>query len=327
MTLPYLLQLGERIQSGLQRFPEEFRTRHRQFFLSRQLPEGGFSGRDVDLNGDPLFEDGVQADLYYTSFAVRGLAALGALDTATATRVAQWLIPHTGRVNSVIDIVSWLYSALAIQSAGAQDVLSTAVADWPQKIAAHLEIFRRTDGGYAKSTTGAVGSTYHSFLVALCYELIGEPLPQPEQLVAFVQQRQRDDGGFVEMPAMRRSGTNPTAAALGLLKICGALTPDIVNGLSSFLQEVTGDEGGFQANTRIPFSDTLSTFTGLVTCLDIGRPELIRGKRMRRFLNELELNTGGFLAAGWDQVADVEYTFYALGTLGLLENHAESLTS
>lgn len=319
MTTPYLLRLGARIQQGLQRLPEEFRERHRRFLLSRQLPDGGFSGRDVDLNGAPLFEDGVQADLYYTSFAVRGLGALGGLDAATAERVAHWLIPNAGRSSSVIDVASWLSAALAVQAASGVDPLAGAPADWPDRLAAQFERFRTPDGGYAKTAAGASGSTYHSFLVALCYELIGRPLPQPARLVDFVRQRQRDDGGFVEVGPMRRSGANPTAAAIGVLTMFHALDDAVRERTAQFFQEVRGDDGGFQANTRIPFSDLLSTFTGLLTCQDIGRPEIVDPRRLRRLLAELELPTGGFLAAAWDRVADVEYTFYALGTYGLLE--------
>ncbi len=322
MPAPYLLQLGERIQRGLRQLPDEFRRRHQAFILSRQLPDGGFSGRDVDLNGEPLFEDGVQADLYYTSFALRGLASLGEIDPVAAIKTGNWLKRNAGRTTSVIDIVSWLYSAIVIQSATGTDLLVDVAPDWSERLAVLLESFRVTDGGYAKTTSGASGSTYHSFLVALCYELIGRKVPKAERLVAFVQQRQRDDGGFVEVGPMRRSGTNPTAAAVAMLKMFGALDDDTRGHVADFLGEVRGDDGGFQANTRVPFSDTLSTFTGYLTGLDLGAAEILPAGKLKRFLQQLELKEGGFLAAGWDHVADVEYTFYALGTLGLLHETA-----
>ena len=46
-----------------------------------------------------------------------------------------------------------------------------------------LETTRLPDGGYARSTEGASGSTYHSFMVALTYELLGRGLPRPNSLV------------------------------------------------------------------------------------------------------------------------------------------------
>lgn len=318
MTAPYLLRLGERIQRGLSQLPEDFRRRHRVFLLSRQLPDGGFSGRDVDLNGEPVFEDGVQSDLYYTSFALRGLASLGEIDPAAISKTGDWLKRNAGRTTSVIDIISWLYSALVVQSGTGIDLLADVAPDWSERLAMLLESFRVADGGYAKTTSGASGSTYHSFLVVLCYELIGRSVPDVDRLIAFVQQRQRDDGGFVEVGPMRRSGTNPTAAAVAMLMMFDALDGTARSRVVDFLHEVRGDDGGFQANTRIPFSDTLSTFTGYLTSLDLEARDIIPSAKLRRFLNQLELNTGGFLAAGWDHIADVEYTFYALGTIGLL---------
>ena len=77
-------------------------------------------------------------------------------------------------------------------------------------------------------------------------------------------------------------------------------------------------EGGFQANTRIPFADGLSTFTGVLTAQDLGLDGLLDGRGIDGFIRRLELPSGGFKGAEWDQLADVEYTFYALGTLGLL---------
>ena len=38
----------------------------------------------------------------------------------------------------------------------------------------------------------------------------------------------------------------------------------------------------------------------------------------RELGTSLELPTGGFRGASWDQQADVEYSFYGLGILGLL---------
>ncbi|MBI1346751.1 geranyl transferase [bacterium] len=313
-----LLELGERIQRGLQQSSAEFRSRHRDFLLSRQLPTGGFAGRDVDLQGNPVFDDGVQADLYYTAFAVRGLAALEGFDTDTAELVGLWLQPFASRLLSVIDVVSWLYTAAMVQAACGKDLLADVAADWPTILAGKLEQLRCEDGGYAKSTASVSGSTYHSYLVVLCYQLIGQTLPDVDRLVQFIIERQREDGGFVEMAAMRRSGTNPTAAAIGILNIYNAMTSPIRTRAVNFFEQVRGDDGGFQANTRIPFSDALSTFTGYLTCLDIGHPELLPTRKLARYLKELELPTGGFLAAGWDRTPDVEYTFYALGTQGLL---------
>jgi geranylgeranyl transferase type-2 subunit beta len=117
---------------------------------------------------------------------------------------------------------------------------------------------------------------------------------------------------------MKRSGTNPTAAAAAILHMHGALDNELRDDVSAFLHEVRSGEGGFQANTRIPFADGLSTFTGLLTTQDLALPALVKPHKVDGFVRSLEFADGGFRGAAWDEVADVEYTFYALGTLGLL---------
>jgi geranylgeranyl transferase type-2 subunit beta len=211
-----------------------------------------------------------------------------------------------------------LYSAVVVQASGGEDILGETSANWPDRLAEMLEVFRAQDGGYRKTEEGAAGSMYHSFLVVLCYELIGRPLPQPKRLIQFVFDRQRDDGGFVEIAPMKRSGTNPTAAGAAILKILGALDARVREDVEAFLAEVRGSEGGFLANSRIPFSDGLSTFTGLLTAQDLGLTGLWNRQQVEAFVNTLELSTGGFRGASWDEAADVEYTFYGLGILGLL---------
>ena len=306
-TEPYLLQLGARLTEGLAGMDAARRDRHRSFLLSRQRPDGGFVGREGD------------SDLYYTSFAVRGLAMLGGLDQHCCETVSAWLRTHDWQRLGVIDLMNWLWLALAVQAFGGEDLLADAPPDWVDRIAARLESVRKADGGYAKSTEGAVGSTYHSFLVVLTYQLLGREVPRPGALVQFVYDRQREDGGFVEIGPMRRSGTNPTAAAAAVLQFLGAMDVAMRSDVGAFLSEVRNDEGGLQANTRVPFADGLSTFTGLLTLQDLGLAGILDPERVRGCYEQaLEFPTGGFRAATWDEAADVEYTFYGLGGLALL---------
>lgn len=304
---PYLIRLGNRLANGLANLDPERRTRHRAFILSQQEPDGGFSGREGD------------SDLYYTSFAVRGLAMLGGLAPADCWKIGGYLQSAYRQNLSIIDLVSWLYSALIVQASGGDDVLADAPPDWADQLAAKLESVRTADGGYAKTPEGAAGSTYHSFLVALTYELIGRSIPNPKALIQFLYDRQRDDGGFVEIRPMKRSGTNPTAAAVALLNLYGGMDEELREDVREFLLEVRSSEGGFQANTRIPFADGLSTFTGLLTAQDLGFGDILDRSQVEAFLtNWLEFPTGGFRGASWDEQADVEYTFYGLGVLALL---------
>ncbi len=318
MAHPYLFRLDERISRGLARWDVASRERHRQFILTQQNSDGGFGGRGLPVEFANAEPEGRESDLYYTAFAIRALSALKLFTPADAHQVARYLNVARSQQSTVIDVVSWLYSALMVQATAGIDLLAETDTSWPKQLAGLLEGFRSKDGGYAKTHEGALGSTYHSFLVALCYELIGQTLPDPQSLVSFIRTRQRDDGGFVEIAPMKRSGTNPTAAAIGVLMLHSSVGPNLRADVLAYLKDVRSDEGGFQANTRIPFADSLSTFTGYLTCLDLDAPHVIDATRLQQFILSLQHPHGGFRAATWDQSTDVEYTFYALGTLGLV---------
>jgi len=321
MATPYLFRLDERLALGMSRLDSARRERHRLFLLSQQNDDGGFGGRGLPPEDSTSLPEGRESDLYYTAFGIRALSALRAFQPEDARRVSQYLLQSRQRQASVIDVVSWLYSALMVQATSGIDVLADADPNWPKQLAAILEGFRTADGGYAKTREGAIGSTYHSFLVALCFELIGQILPSPDLLVKFIYDRQRDDGGFVEIAPMKRSGTNPTAAAVAVLTLHSTIGKNLREDVLAFLKDVRSDEGGFQANSRIPFADTLSTFTGYLTCLDLDERMMISPQRVEQFILSLEQPQGGFRAATWDHATDVEYTFYALGTLGLVWSH------
>jgi len=302
----YLQSLTARLAAGLSRTPDEFRARHSNYLLSSQNSDGGWSGREGD------------SDLYYTGFALRGLACLGSLAEPTVSRAANFLRGRLLQPASVVDFMSLLYAARLTQATGGPDVLSEHSSDWPARVAAALESFRKPDGGYAKATEGTAGSTYHTFLVALCYELIGLPLPLPTQVVNFIRSRRREDGGFVEVAPAKRGGTNPTAAAVALLLTLDAMDNAKRDTATNFLAAMQSPEGGLRANDRAPLADVLSTFTGLLTLSDLGAASRIDLTAVRRFIDSAESPTGGFRGGLWDQATDVEYTFYGLGVAALL---------
>ena len=303
----YLIQLADRVARGLSRIPAERIERHRGFLLTQQMPSGGFRGREGD------------ADLYYTGFAVRALAVTGGIPEAALESLTGYLRGQSPVAVGPIDLLSWMYAALVVQASGGVDLLGELPAEFPEQIVTGLNSLRTADGGYAKSQEGALGSTYQSFLISLILELLGKSLPRRNAMIQFLYDRQRDDGGFVEIAPMKRSGTNPTAAAVALLKSLNAMDDEIADDVLGFLTDVVSTEGGFQANTRVPFADGLSTFTGLLTAQDLGRRDVIAPDKVLDYVqSSLELPAGGFRGASWDQQADAEYTFYGLGILGLL---------
>jgi geranylgeranyl transferase type-2 subunit beta len=305
----YLLRLVSRLRAGLLRLPGDLRARQADYLRAAQAEGGGFPDRE----GGP--------DLYYTGFGLRGLAVLDALTPDVAGRAAGFLQVRLGHSATVVDFFSLLYAGLLVHAAGGPDVFANSPPDWPDRVAALLKTFRTADGGYGKAAGAASASTYHTFLVGLCHELLGRSLPRPEEAVRFVASRRRPDGGYVEVAPMRRSGTNPTAAAVGTLQLAlgPAFAPADLDETAAFLAGMASPEGGLRANDRAPLADLLSTFTGCWTLDQLGALSRIDVAAVRTYARTLELPAGGFRGGLWDQGSDVEYTFYGLGTLALLE--------
>lgn len=303
---PYLHQLTMRLAAGVLQLPEAVRQVHADYLKSLQQRDGGFPGREGG------------SDLYYTGFALRSLFLLGELLGPAADRAADYLRSRFQLTRNVLDLLSLIYGATLLDLSAGSDVLQAQSPAWRDGVAAVLEQLRRGDGGFAKSREGGASSTYHSFLCALCLQLIGRPLAQPERLVEFLLSQRCEGGGFREIRAVKRAGTNPTAAAIGALKLLAALDNDVAHDTIGFLSQMQTLEGGLLANTKIPVADLLSTFTGVVTLADLDGLEAIDAPAALRFARALERRGGGFCGAAWDTDADVEYTFYGLGCLALL---------
>jgi geranylgeranyl transferase type-2 subunit beta len=316
-TQPYLSRLTARLGDGLLRLPEDLRARHIDFVRRCQAADGGFPGRQGG------------SDLYYTGFALRSLAVLDGLTPDLLTRAADFLRSTLAQQASVVDFFSLLYSCLLVQAGGGPDVLAGAPADWPDRVASALETFRTADGGYARNVGAASGSTYHTFLVGLSYELLGREVPRPDEVAQFVASRRREDGGFAEFAPQRRSGTNSTAAAVGTLQlVAAAISDDVRAGAAELIASRVMDEGGLRATATAPLADLLSTFTGAWTLAELGALDRLDATEILEYARSLEIPDGGFagvcvpdVVKGFglpDEQADVEYTFYGLGVLGLL---------
>lgn len=307
----YLQKLTARLSNGLKRLPAAMRAGHVAYLWSFQSEDGGFTGRQ---GGN---------DLYYTGFALRSLAMFGELSPERAERTAAFLRRCMAQPATVIDFYSLLYSCLLTQMCGGPDLFAASPLDWPERVAAALETFRTPDGGYAKAAGGKSGSTYHTFLVGMTYELLGRSFPHPDDVMRFVASRRRDDGGYVEIGPMKRGGTNPTAAAVGTMQLIrgSEFDPGAMRHVADFLEQLASLEGGYCANTRMPVADLLSTFTAAWTLEQLGAADRIDTAAVAAYAQSLEQPGGGFRGGLWDDGSDVEYTFYGLGTLSLTSRH------
>jgi geranylgeranyl transferase type-2 subunit beta len=308
MTEPssYLEDITIRLAQGIDKLPEATRSRHAEWLKAQQRPDGGFAGREG------------ASDLYYTGFALRGLAMVGELHGPLAERAAAFLKTRLSGSAPIVDFLSLVYGGMLLEMSAGLNVFEGANAAWRVQVSEALERYRRPDGGYAKTEEGQSSSTYHTFLVVICNQLIGRPIVDPAAIIKFIRSRRRDDGGFVEIGPMTKSGTNPSAAAAALLRILDGYDVPTRTALIDYLLDAQTDEGGFRANTRIPVADVLSTFTGMLTLADLGMTKAVDVEVARRYVESMEVPTGGFRGGVWDEATDVEYTFYGLGALALL---------
>ena len=304
--MSYLEDITIRLAQGIDKLPETTRARHAEFLKAQQRPDGGFAGREGP------------SDLYYTGFALRGLAMVGELHGPLAERAAAFLKTRLSGSAPIVDFLSLVYGGMLLEMSAGIDVFADGNADWRTNVSEALERYRRPDGGYAKTDEGQSSSTYHTFLVVICNQLIGRPIIDADAIVRFIRSRRRDDGGFVEIGPMTKSGTNPSAAAAALLRILDGYDPPMRTALIDFLLDAQTDEGGFRANTRIPVADVLSTFTAALTLSDLGMLGAVDVAAARSYVESMEVPTGGFRGGVWDEATDVEYTFYGLGGLALL---------
>ena len=303
----YLQELTIRLAGGIGKIPDDSRHKHAEYLLQAQRADGGFGGRQGD------------SDMYYTGFALRALSIIGELYGDPAQRAAEFVKSRFDRQEQVVDFFSLVYAASLLNVSAGIDVFADSAGDWRNRVFELLMKLRRDDGGFAKSFEGHASSTYHTFLVILCLQMIEAELPDPAKTVEFVHNREHEEGGFLEIKVGKRAGTNPTAAAIATLKILDGLTEDIIDGTIDFLCEMQNEEGGLRANTRIPIADGLSTFTGLLTLADLNAEHELKLDAVRKFTESLQLESGGFRAAAWDEAHDVEYTFYGISTTALLQ--------
>ncbi|OUT62584.1 MAG: beta-hydroxylase [Rhodopirellula sp. TMED11] len=289
----------------MQNVDPSLRQLHATWLLQQQRLDGGFAGREGE------------SDPYYTAFALRSLLILDALTEEVANDAAEFLRTRLTRREGIVDLISLIFGAAICEMAGGAQVIQDGQTQWVDNLVQLLRSLRTDDGGFAKSPEGRAGSTYQTFLSTLCLELIGRQPDDPDQVIAFLQSQQHPDGGFLEIRVAKRAGVNPTAAAIGTLKTLGQLEVAQHHATVDFLAEMQSDEGGFTANTRIPFADLLSSCTGMITLHDLNAAEQVDGAALRRYAESMQQPNGGFAGFYMDQTADVEYTFYGLATLAL----------
>ncbi len=302
----YLANLASRAARGLKSLPEAFLSKQSRYILSARQPDGGFPGR------------GETSDLYYTSFALR-CAQLLEIDGPDLWRgAAQYLRESVARPETVVDCFSMLHSIHLIESQSAAESGHEIGPALRSSIESLLDRCVSAHGGFAAVPGGAAG-VYHTFLAALCHQLLMRPMPGAERAVEFVLACLREDGGFADQSgAATEGGTNPTSAAVAFLAMHDALDDSIAEKVAGFIVAMQREEGGFPAHRTAPVADLMSTFTSLVTLAELGALRRIKLAPVARYVQGLAATEGGFRGTSMDDVVDPEYTYYGLGALGTL---------
>ena len=279
--------------NAMTRVDHSVKNAAKNFVESRRTKNGGYAGRRNS------------SDIYYTSFAVRALVILGESPDSFDNAFRQYLREQQENLSNGAELSAYLSTMTLLDMPLSQDWCRNA---W--------ERFRRADGCFASSDSSRYSSTYHTFLAASCFALFDDDESIASIPAAAILSRQRDDGGFVELPPLRHSGTNPTAAAMGFLALRGAETDDF-SSVKQFLLRRQLADGGFQAHSRAPVSDLLSSFSAFLSLKSMRAQNECRRDLLKDYVIRCRQRTGGYVGGAWDAEPDIEYTFYGLALEGL----------
>jgi prenyltransferase beta subunit len=264
-------------------------------FLRQQLTAaGGFS----DRAGAP--------DLYYTVFGLEGLIAVHHDPLSPATR--SYL--QTFGDGEGLDFVHLCCLARAWAT------ITRAATGVPvSALAARIESFRSSDGGYNATPHASSGTAYAVFLALGAYQDLRVDLPDVHRLLRSLATLRSLDGAYGNQPQLPRGQTSATAAAIAVHCQLGE-TPD--EALGDWLLARVHSQGGFTAGPDAPIPDLLSTATALHALATLQRPLDDVRDLCLDFVDTLWTNRGGFYGHWADEHVACEYTYYGLLALGHL---------
>lgn len=287
----------------LEAFPPFFSVKPRwmertsRFILSKQDKNGGFIGR------------GEKADLYYTLFGVLCLRLLNELEKVTE-KTKSFISS-----SRVIDNFPHLYAR----------VVSMALLGIKQSKNEQSKL-----GNYVKCTISSAHKDtdlYQLFLALSTLNYLGICIERRKKnrIVKYIASCQRRDGGFTSSERCVNSTTNQTSAAIGALFMVDGLGAIDIDRVAQFYEQVRYPTGGFCASPLIRVPDLLSTYTSCLALTLLGRGKQISSQSVKKFVLSMRDKEGGFRGSAIDPMSDIEYTYYALGTLSLLQEVTERL--
>ena len=203
------------------------------FIRSRNNPDGGFQDRDGE------------SDLYYTSFAIDGLTALGVeLPHGDLERYLRGFGSGGGLDFVHLCCLSRAWSAID----GEPDDLEAVLAG--------IEAYRTDDGGYNQKPGAERATAYGCFLAYGSYSDHRRVVPQQEALGTCLDALRTPDGAWANEPGMPQGTAPASSAAVALRRNLRLPIPDSIG---SWFLGCAHPEGGFRAFPAAPMPDLLST--------------------------------------------------------------------
>lgn len=288
----------------------------RSFILQHQHASGAFMNRAG------------AGDLYYTVFGLEGLAALeGAPGCSDAVDAAAL---HAGRYLESLGAgegLDWVHlCCLARAWAALRELRPATVPAGPAAsvLLGRVEQHRSGDGGYGSGPGAEFGTAYACYLALGVFQDLSGTAPNPEGIFKCLDRLKVDGDAYTNYlaPGMtcdrraRIGSTNATAAAVAALSSLGKPASAATG---RWLLEQASPEGGFLALPNAPLPDLLSTATALHALAGLGMAGQASRERHLDFLDSLWTNQGGFHGHWADEQPDLEYTFYGLLALGVLD--------
>jgi hypothetical protein len=274
---------------------------------------GDSAGLVVDYLRGQMSDDGGfknrsgESDLYYSVFGIEGLLALRA--ELPAAKVVAYL--QTFEDVEVLDLVHaaslarcWAAMPPDLRAHAPRERMLRRVAD-----------FRSADGAYNAATGADKGTLYGCFLATGIYQDAGTEVPDPAAIVRCVGRLRAADGGYANGDDLPMGLTPPSAAAATLLRNLGESPPPE---LAVWLLARHHEDGGFFATPVAPLPDLLSTATALHALSGMHADLSGIRERCLDFIDSLWTNRGAFFGNWTEDMADCEYTYYALLALGHL---------
>ena len=354
---PYLDMLDALLRPGVAGLSSRFVESQVRFVAGRQQPDGGFSGRQG--GSDAYYTDFALRTLVWLAPGHAALApAAGYLarqpypprdvvECFSLLHAHRLLEGHAAKIAGASEpaVSPDAETSVAFRSAKERGFRG-AKGDTPTDIhspvpspsgfvdaGGTLDPLRFTEwlygqllpsGGFARFFHDRRASAYHTFLGALCFQMLGGEMPAAEDAVAALAALSRPDGGYAELAGQTAAQTSATAAATAFLLMHDALSEEDAAKTARFLVSVQSPDGGLKPHAAVRGGDLLSTFTGLLTLWGLGGMESIDVAGVARFLRSAAHPSGGFLACQGDQSPDVEYTYYGIATLALLRQWSQN---